>query len=357
MTRTGAVTSKLMCYHPSWRSIGPESSSPAPPTRPMSPEFADIPGVMELRAMLHEDMRAGQVVWCRLNGLSAGRGSTHAALLRMLKDLGLGGEFPRLRPHTVVLDWSTVGACSADGLAFFAVLVRVLSSAGMQVVLCEPGDGDVARILDQSGLRAFYAGHVWIPCPCTPSRRTDVVAPAAVFGGSDGRGNAEQFVYQLDQALDEMRVDPRLACLLSGICVDLVQNVHSHAGGVQASAVSLQHSRRRPPVVEIGMADGGDGIAAHLLSQERHAWLTSFTDATVVEAVFGRALSGRGGEAGGGGLSRLIRRLRDDFDTTVVVRSGAGLLSFSGPSVQKCACHRLTCGWGTQTLISVRVRH
>jgi hypothetical protein len=318
-------------------------------------DLTGVASVAELRSALHPDLQAKRAQWVSLNGLSATEATHHQALLRILNQLGLGGDEPQARAGTVVLDWSTTRSCSADGLAFFAVVMRVLREAGFHVVLCEPSDGDIALALDQSGLRSACKGLTWIPSSGSTTRRITAVTSAALFGGALGGGNVQEFSWKLDDALDQIGLSQRRAGLLSAVTTDLVQNVLAHAGGVNASVVALLHTRRRPPVVEIGVADAGLGIAASLLSQERHAWLMPMTDAAVAEVVFGRALSGRSAEAGGGGLSRLVRRLRDQCDATVLVRTGAALLDLSGPTSVKCTPQRLNCGWGTQVLVAVRV--
>ncbi|HYW07859.1 MAG TPA: hypothetical protein VE913_12945 [Longimicrobium sp.] len=320
------------------------------------PDVSGIKNANELGHILYDEKRAGGVGWCRLGGLSVDSGSDHLGALRFLKDLGFGGDGPKLRPHTVVLDWSAATMCAADGLAFFSVLVRALEEAGFAIIVCEPSDGDLARALERSGLRHTHGNVVWIPCSRSRPGSAEAMAPAAVFGGTIGRGNVGQVFRDLDDALDHAGVEDRQACLLSAVATDLVQNVVAHSGGAPAAAVAVLRTRCRPRVIEFGIADGGVGIATHLLSQERYGWLLPFTDATVTATVFAQALSGRAADAGGGGLSRLIRRLRDDCGATVVIRSGAGLISLAGPSSSRCTSNRLSCGWGTQTLVTFRLR-
>ena len=318
-------------------------------------DLSKLRNIEDLHRIFHDEKRNGRMSWCRLGGLSAACGPTHGALLRFLEERGIGTDHAGRGPHAIVLDWSTVAACSADGFAFFSVIVRALCGAGYQVVMCAPTDGDVAQVLDRSGLRAACGHLTWIPCPCSQPGRLEVMGTAAVFGGSEGRDSVDDFLWHLDDELDRIRLERYRADLVAGAATELVQNVLSHAGGAGAAITAVLHRRRRPRVLEIGVADGGIGIAGHLLSQDRYDGLMPYTDAFVAEAVFGRALSGRTIEAGGGGLSRIVRRLRDECEARVLVRSGAALLSFSGPSTTRCDAHRLTCGWGTQTLISIPV--
>jgi hypothetical protein len=134
-----------------------------------------------------------------------------------------------------------------------------------------------------------------------------------------------------------------------------LQNVLAHSGAQHACAVALVHPLKRPPEVEVGIADGGRGIASGVLSQERHGWLFSFTDGAVTAAALTRGLSGRAEDDGGGALAGLIRGLIRECGATVVVRSGAALLRLNPPD-GRCAPCNLSCGWGTQTLIRVRIR-
>lgn len=318
-------------------------------------DLAGIQTVGDLRRVLYEEKRAGRVEFWRLGGLSAGEGD-HSALLRSLLDLGLGGEPPIRDTHTVVLDWSTVGKYSADGLAFFSVIIRALREAGIGVVLCEPSDGDIARALERSGLRRACNDLVWIPCECSRPGRMEVMAPVGIFGGTCGRGNLKEFFGELDDALDQTGMGEDRACLLGATAMDLVQNVLAHAGTAHAAVFAGIYPRRRPAMIEVGIADAGIGIAAHLLSEERYAWLIPYTDATIIQSVFGRALSGRSEDAGGGGLSHLVRRLRDEGSACFRVRSGAGLVTLTGPSTTTSSANRLAWGWGTQTLVTVRAK-
>jgi hypothetical protein len=318
-------------------------------------DLSKLQDIEDLRRVFPDEKRNGRMSWCRLGGLSAARGPTHGALLRFLEERRVGTEHAGGGLHTIVLDWSTVEACSADGFASFSVIVRALSGAGYKIVICAPTDGDLSQVLDRSGIRATCGHLTWIPCPCSQPGRLELMSPAAVFGGSEGRGSVDDFLWHLDDALDRVRLERNRADLVAGAATELVQNVFSHAGGAEAAIVAVLHRRRRPRVLEIGVADGGIGIAGHLLSQDRYDRLMPFTDALVAGAVFSRSLSGRTIEGGGGGLSRIVRRLRDKCDATVLVRSGAALLSLSGPSTTRCDAHRLTCGWGTQVLISVPV--
>lgn len=323
-----------------------------------SSSFVDLAGVEtvgDLRHLLHEEKRAGRVEFWRLGGLSASDGH-HSALLRYLLDLGLSSEPPKRQPHTVVLDWSTVDKCPADGLAFFSVIIRALREANIGVILCEPSDGDIARALERSGLRSEYDDVAWVPCESSRPGRMEVMAPAGIFGGSLGRGNLKIFFSGLDDALDRTGMGEDRASLIGAAAIDLVQNVLAHAGAAHAAVVAAIYPRRRPPMIEIGIADGGIGMATHLLSEERYDWLIPYTDATIIRAVFSRALSGRSEDAGGGGFSLLVNRLRDEGDAYIRVRSGAGMVTLTGPGSRMATANRLVGGWGTQTLITVRVK-
>lgn len=322
------------------------------------PTVLDVQGIddpRELWQALHPARTDGRCAWIRLGGLPAESDGHHRGLMRELGRFGLGSEVLAAPPELAVLDWSTVQGCTADGLALFAVAARELVSRGTSVVACGPGDGEIAGALHGTGLRDACEGVRWVACGAGAPRRLRVLGPASLFGTGADSGAHGRFVGQLYQALRMVQMEMDRVNRVVSTTVDLLQNVLAHSGAQHACAVALVHPRRRPPEVEVGIADGGRGIVSGVLSQERHSWLLSFTDGTVTSAALTHGLSGRAEDDGGGALAGLIRGLIRECGATVVVRSGAALLRLNPPD-GRCAPCNLSCGWGTQTLIRVRTR-
>ena len=194
-----------------------------------------------------------------------------------------------------------------------------------------------------------------MPERTTPSHRIIALCRAAVLRGSDRRKHGAQFVLDLEASLQRLGVDANAAALINAVALELLQNVLEHSGDVCATAVALLQHRRRPPVIQIGVGDLGVGIAENVLNEARYHDLGSFTDLTVVEAVFAAALSGRAAGGGGGGLSRLVKDIVNRYSGEAWIRSGAGLIGFTKKGQKGTGTH-LNVGYGTQVRISVPTR-
>lgn len=274
-----------------------------------------------------------------------------------LAALGLCGEVGRSVPHTVVLNWANVDNISAEAAALFAVLVHTLAARGFSVIVCEPADGDVATALHGTGIRdelATSCGDVsWVPCAPGPMRRLRVLTPAVRFGAGLGKAAARSFVASVEAALPALMTDRARATLVTDAVSEVVLNVLTHAEAEDATAVMLLHHRRRPQVIEIGFADSGMGIARSILQQPRHAWLEPLSDRGATAAVFGAALSGRDADAGGGGMTRIMRRLATECNATVTIRSGTAKVVLRDAGKDSLTIMSHTYGWGTQTRIVI----
>lgn len=253
-----------------------------------------------------------------------------------------------------VLDWSGIRSCSADGLAFFLVIVRALRAIPVRVIVCAPDDGDIALALERGRIREACHGSEWLECKSGPARRLDVLATATVFGGSLGADPARAFMRNLNLAVSRIDVTPTRSRRLLAVTMELLQNVLTHAGAEHACAIALFRPRKRPPEIELGIADGGRGIPAGVLAQRRHASLWHLSDASVTGSALTQALSGRATEAGGGCLTDLVRALVSECEATITVRSGAGLVKVA-PGNTALGLERFAYGWGTQTLVRLRI--
>ena len=328
------------------------SSTPSSEVR-ISFDAGGVASAEDLRRRFLEDRRAGRVAWIDLRGLSIDRTDMHGALLHALTAFRLGADHGRAVPGTVVLDWTNVDGTSAEALAMFAVLVRTLVSQGISVVICEPEDGDIAAALEASAIRTACGTVTWIPRVSRRLRRVEALAPSAQFGGALGLASLRPFLAGVVEALQQLGTDEDRVALVADGVMEILQNVITHAEAEHAAAVLVLHRRRRPRVVEVGVADSGMGIATNILIQPRHAWLAPFSDRGTTEAVFAQALSGRDATEGGGGMTRIMRRLVDSCGATLIVRSGAAKITLTGSGAGGLSVVGHTFGWGTQTRLVI----
>lgn len=344
----------------------------------MLPELSGVRNAAELRRVLAPLERTRDARWLRLDGLGVEPLETHGAFLHSLTRCGLGAEVAGLVaqwPAVAVLDWSFAEECSAEGLALLPLVVHALHARGTHVMCCAPTDPHLAALVDSAQLRGACAG------ACR--RRDDGVhfgwiegaggsGPAAAGRGGGGKarllvpltmiqpavrdGRAGQFLNALKSGALAVGLDGDLAELVTSVTTEVLQNVFEYSGAEKAAAVALLWPRRRPAVLEIGVADGGLGIGGSVVSQPRHSGLGAFPESTQAEIVFAGGLSSRAPEAGGGGgLSLILRDLVDRCGATVNVRSGAGRVEVSQLGRGLRPVRGTTYGWGTQTRIAIKV--
>jgi hypothetical protein len=317
----------------------------------------DVSSVAALRASIQTSQRSGEAAWIRLDGHGVEDGSTHSALCHTLTRFGLGADTGRKVPAVAVLDWSTVATCSAEGVAFFAVLVGHLIDKGVHVIACRPASATIAEVLDRSGILAAYGALTWVPCACAKGSAVETLATAAIFA-SESNESVNMFCDDLSAALRQLALPRATSRAVMGTTQELLHNVLSHANATHAAATALLLSRRRPKILQIGIADDGVGIAAAVLRDGRHDRLQWFHDVGVTEVVLHQALSGRPAtsESGkGGGLARIVRRLLSETASTIIVRSGAALLAMRSTAPDQGERRALTYGAGTQVRVELRL--
>lgn len=300
-----------------------------------------------------EDLRAGRVLWVRADGLGAADPAVHRGLQSALRRTGVHGELGGVAPETVVLDWTHLAAVSADGLAFAAVLLQALRDRGIHVRCCPPHDPVVGAALAQSSCGALRGeGIAWHAEPTGTVSRTDprhVLGPLHLFAGARG--------FSLSTALDQIegalnRAGWRSVPMLPELLMEIAQNIRSHANARHAALCVVVERRRRPPRLQVGVADDGIGIPNSILNDPRHGWLDSFSPARATETVVMRQLSGRGADQGGGVLGDLYETLLAESGATVTLRSGAGWVRISGAD-RESRHESLTYGLGTQVLVEL----
>jgi hypothetical protein len=318
-------------------------------------------GVPGLRASLREAGRNGTAKWLDLRGLSLTDENRHRALCHSLTAFGLGADLGHTRPTVAVLDWSAVDECSAESLAFYGVLLGILSSLSVQMVGCLPSPQDVNDMIEQVLASASDASVQWIPSTNEALARFSSLARPCVFGANSS-APIESFCDSVSATLGQMGVEKRVRQAVMGTTLEAFQNVLSHSEAIHAAAAAIILHKRRPPVIQIGISDDGLTIASSVVGQTRHAWLGQFHDTSITETVLHSALTRRGShertneqctESGGFGL--MVKRLLLEARSIVIVRSGAALIKFDSKTPGEYKRFSLDYGVGTQVRIEIRV--
>jgi hypothetical protein len=309
-----------------------------------------------LRRDLRPLLKSRRARWIALSGLGADDARAHSALHTSLRCVGFYGETGEQRPDLVVLDWSAVADCSADGFAMLPVLAFALRERGVATVICGPSDAGIARLIDEMNLRAICGGDDWVTNPTLGSPGARALAEAAAFASTGDRPDLDRFLDQVGAALPTLGGRADEVDLVYALLAEAVQNVRSHSGARRAVVTALLRPRLRPPVLQFGLADDGVGVSANVLTQDRYAWLQQFTDASVTETVIHQQLSGRANGAGGGGFGAMLQEALRATASNVVLRTGAAHLAFPGGDAARYRKTSLTYGVGTQLKIELRLR-
>jgi hypothetical protein len=145
-----------------------------------------------------------------------------------------------------------------------------------------------------------------------------------------------------------------------GITMEVVQNMLSHANATNCAVSAFYLGGKHPPVVQIGFADDGDGIASSLSENPDHHWATYLHDASVTENVLRHALTTRSelttaSERPSGGLSRLIDDLLSECRSEIYVRSGAAFIVGSSDRAERWTKSYMDHGIGTQLRVAISV--
>jgi hypothetical protein len=321
---------------------------------PIDLSSLDFSSPAALEAQVSRHKRSGLVQWIRAEAFSLDNEQWHSALCRVLAHFGLCGEGNHVIPQVAVLDWSRTETCSAEGLAFFAVLIHRLASLGVTVLSCDGGLSDVGRVLETSGARTISPSNQWISGPRVSSSSVETLVPLAISatGGPDRLGS---FCNSLNDRLVELGAAKGCRKAVVGTVIDLLQNVKSHSGAQCSAGTALLFSRRRPKVIQVSIADDGLGIPNTVLSQPLHQWLSWFPDASLTEVVLGHGLSSRQSQTGGG-AAQLVRRLVSEVPSRVVIRTGGALVSFDSEAPSKFVKRNLSPGLGTQVRLEFSVQ-
>jgi len=320
------------------------------------PSLDGIDDVRALRRRLRDVDGGAGAPWISTLGIGISDAAKHIAFQGGLRATAVHESLGRATPSFVVMDWSQIAEVSADGLAYAAVLHHTLPERGVSVICAPPADASVRVLLAPSLAGPLYGeGVTWLPVSGSASRSGDpmtLLCPLVAFLGSHGRLRAGELLGALESAL-EAHGWPAID-LISDLVMELAQNVLAHANARIAAICAVLHRRRRPPVLQIGLADGGIGIAASMMEHPRHAWLGLTSEASAVESVYVARMSRRGLEEGGGVLSCILEDLLARYNSRVTVRSGGGHLAVSSAAPHRIVRTSASIGYGTQYLIEIR---
>jgi hypothetical protein len=237
------------------------------------------------------------------------------------------------------------------------VVSRHFAHLGSTIIACEPQNLGLAEVLSDSGIRDAPVIDQWIPVVSAGQVTATSVAPAAIFG-SERSASLEDFVEGLSSFARSTGFGKRGSAVIVGTANEFLHNVLSHGEAQNAAAVVIVFTRRRPRILQVGIADDGIGIPTSLVTQRRHDWVSEFSDALATRAVLRGALSGRPEDAlgalTGGGVARIVQRLSHELHARVIMRSGAALVRV-GASTGNVEINRLSYGHGTQVRIEVPI--
>ena len=297
--------------------------------------------------------------------------------------MGFGGERGSQKPELVVLDWSRVLSCSAEGFAFFAVLTKQLAAHGMHVIICEPEAATIGHFLTDSGLRDLGVPIDWVSRRYMGRQTLKSLAPSALFSSSDTQ-MLEPFLEGLSRFLRTTSLNRDSLTLVMATAHECIQNVLSHSSAQFGAAVALLSGRKGAASIELGIADDGVGIASSIASHGEHSRLSRFTDSSVTETVLNQKLSRRPradqpasqagerldgnpaaraegpternpGSGSGGGMGRLIRRLIEHPGVAVRIRTGTAFVSLHSGLPDRNKKTDLTFGAGTQFILEMKL--
>lgn len=312
---------------------------------------SDGRGLQSLRAEVKRDRRAK---WVDVRGIGLDESLPQQALCHSLTRCGMGYDLSGPPPETVVLDWSGSLSCSAEGVAFFAVLAERLASEGVRTIVGGSDAKDICLVLRHACQNEAIE---WVDIPILrTSCRFDAEVPTTHLLDRNGAA-ANRFCDELGRVLAKHRVTRSVRRVTIGAALESIQNINVHAQAGHATASVLFHHRRRPQILQIGLADDGQTISSTILGNPRHRKLHVIHDASVVLSVLNRALSvredGHMDEPTKGGMGLMAQRFLTQTGGNIYLRSGAALIAML--QHQEPRVSRLDYGVGTQWRFEVPI--
>ncbi len=306
-----------------------------------------FPSPDALRAHLGSMLNEGRAVWIRTGGFSIEDQKAHGACATTLVRAGFGDG--GACPEVVVFDWSVATEVAAEGLALFPVVARHFGERGSTVYACEASNASVAMALRTSGVALGGRCAGWARAAAAGQVSFRSVAPAALFS-AERDPSMDDYVDGLSASMRELGLPKKTSVAVMGVSLELLQNVLSHGEARNAAAAALLFARRRPRVLQLGVADDGIGIPGSVRGHSRYGWITELSDAVATRTLLRDHISGREeSEGSGGGLSRLVQRVLRDFGARVRLCSGSAFLALAHGTRPEMG--RLTHGTGTQIRI------
>lgn len=294
----------------------------------------------------------------RLEGLSIDDANAHRGLCHTLAMCGLDQDNGVTPPKTIVLDWQSSQSISAEGLAFFAILLEVIGRRGIRLFVCLPDRHDSAEIIAESGVRAGTQNVEWIQRACSGKRTTRSFVQSALFN-STSRKPLNQFLSDISHELTPLVTDRKVK-LIVGAAMEVVQNMLSHANATNCAMSALYLGSKRPPIVQLGFADNGRGIPSSITEIPAHSWGQNLSDTSVTERVVQGALTRRSSGDGvelplEGGMGMIFRRLLSECNGEIYVRSGTALVSAQSAHPNYWKKNFMDHGLGTQLRIAIAI--
>ena len=330
-----------------------------PPTLHL-PSVSDLDHILasqnatQLRARLKAARDRVSSTFIRLDGLAVEPTGTHSAMLQYLRRAGCGDDLPGTPPQVVALDWSCADRCSAEGLAFFGVLGCLIQTRGQILIVCSPSASDLAGIVMEAGLQETCTHARWIASQASGRRMTRIASPSLVFDSPIAGHEVLAFFTAIEAVLERNKLPPDSVDLTTSLLMELLQNISTHAVGACASVVAVVHSRRRPAVLEIGLADSGKGMPSTVLTSPRLQWLVPLCDASILEAFVANGFTSRPLEAGGGALREVVLKFLDMVPGGVIlIRSGSALIRLDLSLARSLRPTQLSYGFGTQLRVEI----
>lgn len=334
----------------------------------LSEALTDIITTDALRSAVRVGSLRRRTQWVCATGLDASDTAAHQTFLASVGRCGfrtLDDEpVTEQKNELVILDWSRVTHVRADAAAVAALFARALHEQGKVLLGCASTIPHVADAI--AATHAAADVERWFgtePAELTTSgnrkERVDVVLPIVRFSNDiNGRIALAESLDTLQAALATRGLNDERLSRIMAVVNELTLNAIQHPLISDRVLVVLIDRRRRPPLLEIGLADDGPGIGATLVREARHAWVDLVSDRGATSATFGGNLSSRPLDEGGGGMTRAVQDLVRETQATVTVRSGGGrmILSPGKTGALRSRSTGFTHGWGTQIRVDVPLR-
>lgn len=360
----------------------------------------------ELRGLMRNDLVWGRARWIDAAGLRLSDQRAQTRLIRLVADFRDGLAGLNGNPHTAILDLSTLPSAGVDVLAALPVVCSSITANGAFVICCEPRRPSVASLLEASGLVGDL-GESWVSegeSPWFQGGRASAVSQFrlhATTRNDNGRDEPSRVSLPLSHQLDVEQVGTERGTLrllrsvsvfdhpstmtdasqrqlyeLTQLTRDAVsrrvqgigpaRTLSGIAKGVlteaTSNAVEKSHARRMAiaigvrdsphPCFELAIVDNGRGMA-----EAHHATLSyrgRIPERILVADVWKKAYTDTDAARGPGrGIVLMIRKLLQESDARVTVRTGGVLLTMTRRMHSFAVLTEASAGQGTSIHVSL----